>query len=90
MAISIGMRKLVWIWDCCVRIPPMSTTVEAIFEHGMFRPISEVPVELRERERVRITIETSIDDQLATEFAEWDAASVEDTRAIGRKIDSEI
>ena len=35
----------------------MSTTVDAIYEHGIFRPISGVPVMLKVHERVRITIE---------------------------------
>jgi predicted DNA-binding antitoxin AbrB/MazE fold protein len=36
----------------------MSTTLEAIYENGIFKPISTIPVKLREHERVRIIIET--------------------------------
>ena len=34
------------------------TTLEAIYENGIFKPISSVPETLKEHARVRITIET--------------------------------
>jgi predicted DNA-binding antitoxin AbrB/MazE fold protein len=54
------------------------TTLEAIYEDGIFKPVSQVPANLREHERVRITIETDIDNDLEGEFAEWETASDED------------
>ena len=54
------------------------TTLEAIYENGIFKPVSGVPVTLKEHERVRITIETDTDADLLAEFAEWDAASDRD------------
>ena len=64
----------------------MSTTVEAIYEHGIFRPVSGVQVMLKEHERVRITIEADDEVALSAEFAQWDAASVEDMNAVERKL----
>lgn len=64
----------------------MSTTVEAIYEHGIFKPVSSVPATLKENERVRITILTDEESSLADEFAQWDAASNEDMLSIERKI----
>jgi predicted DNA-binding antitoxin AbrB/MazE fold protein len=54
------------------------TTLEAIYEDGIFKPVSQVPGNLREHERVRITIETNIDNDLESEFAGWETASDED------------
>ena len=54
------------------------TTLEAIYENGIFKPVSGVPVTLKEHERVRITIETDTDADLLAEFAQWDAASDRD------------
>lgn len=65
----------------------MSTTVDAIYESGTFRPLSGVPMRLEEHERVRITIESNEDVLLAAEFADWDAASDEDMRVIERKLE---
>lgn len=56
----------------------MTTTLEAIYENGIFKPISQVPENLKENERVRIIIETKIDKDLENEFAEWETASDED------------
>lgn len=64
----------------------MSTTVDAIYEHGIFKPVSRVPATLKEHDRVRITIETDDEDALIAEFAEWDAASDEDMQFIERKL----
>ena len=52
--------------------------MEAIYEDGIFKPVSQVPASLREHERVRIIIETEIDNDLESEFAEWETASDED------------
>lgn len=64
----------------------MSTTVEAIYEHGIFKPVSGVPATLKENERVRITVVTDEETSLAAEFAEWDAASDEDLIAFEREL----
>ncbi len=54
------------------------TTLEAIYENGIFKPISSVPPTLREHERVRIIIETDSDKDLQAEINQWEAASDED------------
>ena len=41
---------------------------------------------LKEHERVRITIEADDEIGLASEFAQWDAASVEDMKGIEIKL----
>ena len=56
----------------------MTTTLDAIYEHGIFKPVSGVPSTLRENERVRIIIETDFDDDLKAEFDQWDAGSDND------------
>ncbi len=54
------------------------TTVEAIYENGIFKPISGVPKFLKEHERVKIIIESEFDEHLESELAQWEAASDED------------
>ncbi len=54
------------------------TTLEAIYENGIFKPVSSVPDTIKEHERVRIIIETDSDEDLQAEIAQWDAASDED------------
>ncbi len=54
------------------------TTLEAIYENGIFKPISSVPNTLKEHERVRIIIETDTDEDLQAEINQWEAASDED------------
>ena len=54
------------------------TTLEAIYENGIFKPISTVPNTLKEHERVRIIIETDADEDLQAEINQWEAASDED------------
>jgi len=54
------------------------TTLEAIYENGIFKPISGVPDSLKENERVRIIIETDSDKDLEVEIAQWESASDED------------
>ncbi len=55
------------------------TTLEAIYENGIFKPISSVPNTLKEHERVRIIIETDADEDLQAELNQWEAASDEDS-----------
>lgn len=54
------------------------TTLEAIYENGIFKPITSVPQSLKEHERVRIIIETDTDEDLQAEINQWEAASDED------------
>lgn len=54
------------------------TTVEAIYENGIFKPVSSVPVTLKEHERVKIIIETETDEDLKSEIGQLEAASDED------------
>lgn len=54
------------------------TTLEAIYENGIFKPVSSVPDSIKEHERVRIIIETDSDEDLQAEIAQWEAASDED------------
>jgi len=54
------------------------TTLEAIYENGIFKPISSVPQTLKEHERVRLIIETDADEDLQAEINQWEAASDED------------
>jgi len=54
------------------------TTLEAIYENGIFKPISSVPQTLKEHERVRIIIETDNEEDLQAEIEQWEAASDED------------
>jgi predicted DNA-binding antitoxin AbrB/MazE fold protein len=55
------------------------TTLEAIYENGIFKPISSVPQMPKEHERVRIIIETDSDKDLQAEIKQWEAASDEDS-----------
>ena len=41
----------------------MITTLEAIYENGIFKPVSSVPPTLKEYERVKIIIETETEIQ---------------------------
>ncbi len=66
----------------------MTTTLEAIYEHGIFKPISSVPAILRENEKVRIIIETEIDRDLQNEFTEWETASDIDLLSFKRKLEA--
>lgn len=54
------------------------TTLEAIYENGIFRPVAEVPKSVKENETVRIIIETDSDEELLAEFAQWDEAGERD------------
>jgi len=54
------------------------TTVEVIYENGIFKPVSSVPPTLKENERMRIIIETDIDEDLRREIGQWEQASDED------------
>ena len=61
-----------------LKLAIMTTTLEAIYENGIFKPLSNVPTMLKEHERVRIIIETDVDNDLENEFSEWETASDED------------
>ena len=52
------------------------TTLEVIYENGIFKPLSSVPKSFKEHERMKIIIET--DDDLENEIAQWEDASDED------------
>ncbi len=65
----------------------MTTTLEAIYENGIFKPITNVPPTLREFERVKIIIETEIDDNLKSEIAQWEQASEEDFTRFERALE---
>lgn len=54
------------------------TTLETIYENGIFKPVSSVPDSIKEHERVRIIIETDSDKDLEVEVAQWESASDED------------
>ena len=41
----------------------MTITVEAVFEHGVLKPVQPLP--LKEQERVRVTLHTAADIQAA-------------------------
>ena len=56
----------------------MTTTVEVIYENGIFKPITTVPPTLREFERIKIIIETEVDEDLDNETEQWEQASDED------------
>ncbi len=57
-------------------------TLEAIFENGIFKPVSGVPQSLKEHDRVRLIIETDTDEELMAELDQWGAASDEDALKI--------
>jgi predicted DNA-binding antitoxin AbrB/MazE fold protein len=67
----------------------MTTTLEAIYENGIFKPLSSVPETLKEHERVRIIIETEIDENLENEFAVWENASNEDFLKFEKSLENE-
>ena len=54
----------------------MPTTLEVIYENGIFKPLSRVPETVKEHEKIRIIIETG--DNLENEIAQWEQASDED------------
>lgn len=53
-------------------------TLDAIYENGIFKPISDAPLTLKEHEQVRIIVETDSEEDLQAEFSRWDVASDED------------
>ncbi len=59
-------------------------TMEAVYEHGIFRPIQPSEVTLHDGQRVRIVIETEVaaDDILALATSVFDGLSEEDVDAI--------
>ncbi len=56
----------------------MNTILEAIYEHGIFKPVTGVPATLKENDRVQIIIETDTDEDLQSEIDQWEVASDED------------
>jgi predicted DNA-binding antitoxin AbrB/MazE fold protein len=56
----------------------LTTTLEVIYENGIFRPISSVPQNFREHEKLKIIIENNYNEELESEFAQWEQASDED------------
>lgn len=56
----------------------MTTTLEVIYENGIFKPVSSVPKNFREHEKMKIIIETEFDEDLESEINQWEAASDED------------
>ncbi len=62
------------------------TKVEAIYENGIFKPIAGVPKNLKEHEKVRLTIETDSEDELRSEFEIWDEASDLDFLRLEKKL----
>ena len=56
----------------------MTTTLEVIYENGIFKPLSSVPKTLREHEKMKIIIETEFDENLESEIIQWEQASDED------------
>lgn len=56
----------------------MTTTLEVIYENGIFKPVSSVPKTFKEHERMKIIIETDFDNDLENEILKWEQASDED------------
>ena len=56
----------------------MATTLEVIYEDGIFKPVSSVPKTFKEHERMKIIIETDFDEDLENEISQWEQASDED------------
>jgi len=56
----------------------MTTTLEVIYENGIFKPLSSVPKTFKEHEKMKIIVETEFDESLESEMAQWDQASDED------------
>ena len=65
------------------------TTLEAIYENGIFKPLAGVPKNLKEHDKVRITIETDSDEDLRFEFEHWEAASDLDLIQFENKLESD-
>lgn len=62
------------------------TTIEAIYENGIFKPISGLPHTLKEHDLVRVIIESDADEDLVREFAEWEGASDSDLTNFERSL----
>jgi predicted DNA-binding antitoxin AbrB/MazE fold protein len=54
------------------------TTLEALYENGIFKPVAGVPRDLKEHDRVRITIEANTEEDMQAEIAQWESASDRD------------
>lgn len=66
------------------------TTLEVIYENGIFKPVSDVPPTLKEHERLRIVIETDGSEDLRREIEEWEAASDEDWQKFERNLEEKL
>ena len=56
----------------------MTTTLEVIYENGIFKPVSSVPKNFRENVKMKIIIETDFDEDLENEISQWETAGDED------------
>ena len=54
----------------------MKKSVEAIYEHGVFRPLE--PVDLPEHQRVQLTVADE-EEWLDRDYMEWAASQVQET-----------
>ena len=43
----------------------MATTLEVIYENGIFKPLSKVPKTFKEHERMKIIVETEVKPQMS-------------------------
>lgn len=66
------------------------TTLEVIYENGIFKPVSDVPPTLKEHERLRIIIETDGDEDLRREIGQWEAASDEDWQKFEQNLEEKL
>jgi predicted DNA-binding antitoxin AbrB/MazE fold protein len=65
------------------------TTLEAIYENGIFKPVSQVLQALKEHERVRITIESDTEEDLHAEIAQWETASDDDFLKFEKRLEED-
>jgi predicted DNA-binding antitoxin AbrB/MazE fold protein len=61
-------RELV-LESCGKELQPMNLTVEAVYESGVLKPLEPLP-QLKEQERVRLTLETISPSEDATRLIE--------------------
>ncbi len=66
------------------------TTLEVIYENGIFKPVSDVPQTLKENERLRIIIETDGGEDLRHEVEQWEAASDEDWQKFKQNLEENL
>jgi predicted DNA-binding antitoxin AbrB/MazE fold protein len=68
----------------------MTTTLDVIYENGIFKPLSSVPKNLREHEKLKITIETDFDKDLEEEILQWEQATDEDFLKFEQSLEEKI